>query len=165
VTALSAWLTVLYGQGMRSLTVAVVQGGSVLFDTGRTLAKAEAFIREAAEGGAELIVLPEGFLGGYPKGLDFDITVGARTPAGRELFRRYFESAVSLPGPEIDALASLAAELGVDLVSSNGMAARSIAPRCSSPVTEGTWRRIASSCRRPPSAICGGRATGRRSRR
>jgi nitrilase len=116
VTALSAWLTVLYGQGMRSLTVAVVQGGSVLFDTGRTLAKAEAFIREAAEGGAELIVLPEGFLGGYPKGLDFDITVGARTPAGRELFRRYFESAVSLPGPEIDALASLAAELGVDLV-------------------------------------------------
>lgn len=101
---------------MVSLTVAVVQAASTLFDTPHTLERAEGFIREAADAGARLVVLPEAFLGGYPKGLTFDVTVGSRTDAGRELFRRYADSAVTLPGPETDRLAALAAELGVDIV-------------------------------------------------
>lgn len=63
-----------------------------------------------------LVVLPEAFLGGYPKGLDFGITVGARTPEGRETFRRYAESAITLPGPEIEVLCELASELAIDIV-------------------------------------------------
>lgn len=78
--------------------------------------KAERYIREAAAEGARLVVLPEAFLGGYPKGLDFEITVGARTPAGREQFRRYADAAVNVPGEETDILAQLASELGVDIV-------------------------------------------------
>ena len=35
----------------------------------------------------------------YPKGLDFGARVGSRTPEGREQFRRYFESAIEVPGP------------------------------------------------------------------
>ncbi|MFC4902757.1 carbon-nitrogen hydrolase family protein [Kocuria oceani] len=101
---------------MTSVRVAVVQAGSVLFDTAATLEKGEHYIREAASQGAELIVLPEAFVGGYPKGLDFGITVGSRAPEGRELFRRYFEAAVAVPGPETDRLAGLAAELGTHLV-------------------------------------------------
>ncbi|MFI5692572.1 nitrilase-related carbon-nitrogen hydrolase [Kribbella sp. NPDC051586] len=101
---------------MASVVVAAVQAGSTLFDTPATLAKAERYLREAAAAGARLIVLPEALLGGYPKGFDFGITVGSRSPEGRELFRRYREAAVQLHGPEIARLAEVAAELEVYLV-------------------------------------------------
>lgn len=101
---------------MGSVVVAAVQAGSVLFDTAATLVKAEQWIREAAADGARLVVLPEAFLGGYPKGFDFGITVGSRSPEGRELFRRYREAAVELDGPEVARLAELAAELDIHLV-------------------------------------------------
>lgn len=99
-----------------SLTVAVVQAGSRLFDTGATLDRAERLIREAAGRGAELIVLPEAFLGGYPKGLDFGVRVGSRSAAGREEFRRYRAGAIDVPGAQTDALGALAGELGCHLV-------------------------------------------------
>ncbi|MFI6680331.1 carbon-nitrogen hydrolase family protein [Kribbella sp. NPDC050470] len=101
---------------MTSVVVAAVQAGSTLFDTPATLVTAERYVREAAAGGARVIVLPEAFLGGYPKGLDFGITVGARSREGRDVFRRYREAAVEVPGPEIARLAELAAELDVHLV-------------------------------------------------
>lgn len=101
---------------MSQCQVAVVQAGSTLFDTQRTLARAVELVTEAAHGGARVIVLPEAFLGGYPKGLDFGVTMGSRTTAGREEFRRYFESAIEVPGPETSTLADLAGELGVHLV-------------------------------------------------
>jgi hypothetical protein len=37
---------------------------------------------------------------GYPKGLDFGARVGMRSPEGRDMFRRYYESALEVPGPE-----------------------------------------------------------------
>ncbi|MEO7348683.1 MAG: nitrilase-related carbon-nitrogen hydrolase [Terrimesophilobacter sp.] len=101
---------------MSIVTVAVVQAGSPLFDTDAALRKAERYIREAAAAGARLVVLPEAFLGGYPKGLDFEITVGSRTAAGREQFRRYADSAVNVPGEETGILTQLATELGIDIV-------------------------------------------------
>jgi nitrilase len=79
--------------------VAVVQAGSILFDAEASVAKAERLIAEAAGGGARLIVFPEAFIGGYPKGEDFGARVGSRTPEGRKLFRRYFEGAIDVPGP------------------------------------------------------------------
>lgn len=102
---------------MKSVVVAAIQAGSILFDTPATLTKAERLIREAAQAGAQLIVLPEAFIGGYPKGLDFGVTVGSRSDAGREEFKRYCDAAVCVPGPETDRLAELANELGVHLVS------------------------------------------------
>jgi nitrilase len=93
---------------MAKLTAAVVQAAAPLFDTRAALSRAESLIREAR---AEVVVLPEAFLGGYPKGLDFDITVGRRTDAGRELFRRYHAAAIEIPGPEVDALAAVTRDL------------------------------------------------------
>jgi len=83
---------------MPNVRVAVVQAGSILFDIEASLAKAERLIAEAADGGAKLIVFPEAFAGGYPKGADFGALVGSRSPEGRKLFRRYFESALDVPG-------------------------------------------------------------------
>ncbi|RDG37640.1 nitrilase-related carbon-nitrogen hydrolase [Streptomyces corynorhini] len=101
---------------MTHLTAAVVQAGSRLFDTPGDLGRARDLIREAAGRGAEVIVLPEAFLGGYPKGLDFGVTVGSRTAEGRELFRRYAESAITVPGPETAELGALTRELGCHAV-------------------------------------------------
>ncbi|MCU0227197.1 MAG: carbon-nitrogen hydrolase family protein [Bryobacterales bacterium] len=96
--------------------VAVVQAGSILFDTPSTLLLAEDLVRQAARGGASLVVFPEAFLGGYPKGMDFGVTVGGRSAPGRGEFRRYLESAIEIPGTETQALSALAAATGTHLV-------------------------------------------------
>ncbi len=98
------------------IKAAIVQAGSALFDTSSTLVKVEALCRQAAAGEAQLAVFPEAFLGGYPKGLTFGATVGSRTDEGRELFRRYYASAVLCPGPETAVLANLATELSLHIV-------------------------------------------------
>jgi len=96
--------------------VAVVQAGPVPFHNSRTLDKTLSLVSDAAAQGAELMVFPEAFLTGYPKGLDFGARVGVRSPEGRQAFRRYFESAIDVPGPETEALAGAAARHGVYLV-------------------------------------------------
>jgi nitrilase len=91
---------------MNPVRVAVVQSGGVLFDAEAAVAKAERLLQEAA--GAQLILFPEAFLGGYPKGEDFGARVGWRTPEGRKLFRRYWEGAIDVPGPATERLAEAA---------------------------------------------------------
>jgi nitrilase len=71
---------------------------------------------EAAKEGALLAVFPEAFVGGYPKGVDFGARVGSRSPEGREWFRRYYESAISVPGPETEAIGETAARHGLQIV-------------------------------------------------
>jgi nitrilase len=96
--------------------VAVVQAASVAFDRKRTLAKAIDLTRDAAKQGARLVLFPEAFISGYPRGLDFGAVVGWRTDSGREDFKRYFESAVEVPGPVVDALGKAARANSVYLV-------------------------------------------------
>jgi nitrilase len=98
------------------VTVAVVQAGAVPFDSNASVAKAEGLIAEAAARGARLAVFPEAFVGGYPKGEDFGARVGSRTPEGRKLYRRYFESAIDVPGPATERLGQAAREYGMWLV-------------------------------------------------
>jgi nitrilase len=98
------------------VTVAVVQAGAVLFDSEASIAKAEGLTAEAAGRGARLVLFPEAFLGGYPKGQDFGAKVGSRTAEGRKLFRRYFEGAMEVPGPGTERLGQLAKAHGVWLV-------------------------------------------------
>jgi nitrilase len=101
---------------MPPVQTAVVQAGSLLYDTAATLAKAGELIAEAASGGTQLIVFPEAFIGGYPKGSDFGARVGSRTPEGRKLFARYYESAIDVPGPATTQLGEAARTHGVWLV-------------------------------------------------
>src|SRR5580698_2940533 len=84
------------GIAMSNIVVkaAVVQAAPVVFETLRTVEKLRDLTRDAAAQGAALVVFPEAFVGGYPKGLDFGARLGQRSEAGREDFRRYFESAI-----------------------------------------------------------------------
>ena len=95
---------------------AVVQAAPVAFDRERTLAKVAALTADAAGRGAELVVFPEAFVSAYPRGLTFGAAIGSRTPEGREAYRRYWESAIDVPGPAVDALAAIAARCRVHLV-------------------------------------------------
>jgi nitrilase len=99
-----------------AVTVAVVQAGAVLFSSEASIAKAEGLAAEAAGRGARLVVFPEAFAGGYPKGEDFGARVGSRTAEGRKLFRRYFEGAMDVPGPGIERLGETAKAHGIWLV-------------------------------------------------
>src|SRR5580700_869648 len=91
---------------MQLVKVAVVQAGGILFDAEAAIAKAERLLAEAA--GAELVVFPEAFIGGYPKGQDFGARIGSRTPEGRKTFRRYYDGAIDVPGPAITRLCEAA---------------------------------------------------------
>ena len=95
---------------------AVVQTASVLFDTPRTLEKLADLTRDAATTGAELIVFPEAFVGGYPKGLDFGARLGMRSPEGRDMFRRYYDAAINVPGPETELIGEAAAAANAHMV-------------------------------------------------
>jgi nitrilase len=99
-----------------ALTVAVVQAGSVPFDTEACVQKAIGLIADAASRGATLIVFPEAFIPGYPKGLGYGLVVGARDAAGREEFRLYFESAIDVPGAYTQRLGEAAAAHGCYVV-------------------------------------------------
>jgi len=96
--------------------VAIAQAGSVLFDMSATLAKLKDFAGTASAQGAQLIVFPEAFVGGYPKGTSFGAHVGSRSAGGRDLFRRYFESAVTVPGPEATDIGKIAAKVRAHIV-------------------------------------------------
>jgi nitrilase len=96
--------------------VAVVQAASVPFDPAATVSKAEGLIAECAARGVELALFPEAFIGCYPKGIGFGAVVGRRTGPGRDLYRRYFDAAVSLEGPEVAALVRASTEYRVFVV-------------------------------------------------
>jgi nitrilase len=101
---------------MPSVRAAVVQNSAVVFNREATLEKVARLVRDAKREGAALVVFPEAFVCAYPKGLNFGATIGSRTADGREDFRRYFESAVDVPGPAVDFLAGVAGDHGVHLV-------------------------------------------------
>ncbi|MGO8817212.1 MAG: nitrilase-related carbon-nitrogen hydrolase [Terriglobia bacterium] len=102
--------------GTQRAKVAVVQAASVAFDRKRTLLKVHALACDAARAGAQLVLFPEAFVSGYPRGLDFGAVVGSRSEKGREDFRRYWESAVEVPGPAVNELGRAARRNHIYLV-------------------------------------------------
>jgi len=111
-----------------NVRAAVVQAAPVLFDTPKSLQKLADLSADAARQGAELVVFPEAFIGGYPKGYDFGVRLGSRSSEGREEFRRLFDSAIQLPeaiqlpgasqlpSPAADFIGSVAKEHALHLV-------------------------------------------------
>jgi nitrilase len=96
--------------------VAVVQAGSSLFDTPQTLERMQTYCEKAEGQDLGLLVFPEAYIGGYPKGLDFGARLGTRSAAGRDDFVRYFESSINVPGPETARMGEFAAAIGTTLV-------------------------------------------------
>lgn len=101
---------------MFSYKVAVVQAAPILFDKNKTIEKIEVLVSDAASKKAELILFPEVFIPGYPRGLSFGTVVGNRSEEGRNLFLNYWENAIQIPGPEMEALGTMAKKTKAFLV-------------------------------------------------
>jgi len=95
---------------------AVVQAAPVFFNKAQTVDKIQTLTTQAAKEKAALILFPEVFIPGYPRGLIFGTTVGGRTPEGREMFLHYWENSVLVPGPETELLARSAKQAKAWLV-------------------------------------------------
>jgi nitrilase len=101
---------------MNIVRAAVIQDSPVVFNREATIEKVRLLVSRAVQEGAKLVVLPEAFVSAYPTGLDFGARMGLRTAEGRDDFRRYYESAVDVPGPACDALGKAARDGRVFLV-------------------------------------------------
>lgn len=98
------------------VTVGVVQDSPIFFDKKATIKKMESIIDECASKGCELLVFPESFVPGYPRGFSFGSTVGERTAEGRELFLEYSRQSLDLNSDDLTILEKLASKYGVYLI-------------------------------------------------
>lgn len=103
-------------QSKDSLKIGAAQIGTRLFDSEATFDVFQDYLARAKTRKLDLIVFPEAFFGGYPKGIDFGVTVGARSDAGREQFRQYFQMAISRPSPELKAIQNCVKQAEVNVV-------------------------------------------------
>ena len=97
------------------MRVAVVQAAPMLFDRDATVEKVVRLTGRAGEGGADLVLFPEAYVGGYPWGLSFGTAIGGRTPEGRRTWARYRAGAVEVPGPATRRLGEAAQAAGAHL--------------------------------------------------
>ncbi len=97
-----------------NIRIAIVQEGPVYLNLPLSLQKLEILIKEAAAGGAQLIVFGETWLCGYPAWLDYcpDIALWGHEPT-KEVFARMHQNGVVVPGPATRQLGELAKSLGV----------------------------------------------------
>ncbi|MEL7118817.1 MAG: carbon-nitrogen hydrolase family protein [Bacteroidota bacterium] len=93
---------------MSQLKVALIQAEPVFFNLDASLNKAEEWVSKAKAKGAELILFPETFLPGYPRGLSFGTVVGSRAPEGRDHWLDYWNNSVQVPGPATMRLSEMA---------------------------------------------------------
>jgi len=64
--------------------------------TAETLAQLEHLAKQAASKSIDILLLPEAYIGGYPRGTNFGCLIGSRSQEGREEYLCYFQSAVDL---------------------------------------------------------------------
>ena len=102
-------------QNPRSVRVAAVQAAGLPFRSPDAVDAVVEQTAEAAGQGAQLVVFPEAFVGGYPWGLAFGTAVGGRSAPGRRTWGRYREAAIEIPGPETRRMGEAARAAGVHL--------------------------------------------------
>tara|TARA_R110000737_G_scaffold145400_1_gene175485 strand:+ start:399 stop:1331 length:933 start_codon:yes stop_codon:yes gene_type:complete len=96
--------------------VCLIQDSPVFFDKEKTIQKIESLVKTHARQGCELIVFPESFIPGYPRGFSFGAVVGSRTQEGRKIYTEYHKNSLDLEGEELLRLVKIAKTEKVYLV-------------------------------------------------
>lgn len=95
--------------------VTVAQTAPVFFNKEETLLKLEKIARTHSNS-SDLLLFPESFVPGYPRGFSFGTKVGSRSEEGRQLYRSYFENSIDLSGNDRTRLEKLAKETSTYLI-------------------------------------------------
>jgi nitrilase len=95
--------------------VAVIQKPPAFLDRTKTIAQAVDAVREAAHGGAQLVVFPETFVPGYPAWI-WRLQPGADMALSERLHAALLENAVTVPSGQLAPLQEAAREHGATVV-------------------------------------------------
>jgi nitrilase len=95
------------------MKVAVVQARPVWLDKTATVAKVVKLLEECRRQGADVAVLPETFLAGYPFWVCRTNGAAFNDPVQKHAYALYVESAVAADGPELQRIREAAGDLGV----------------------------------------------------
>jgi len=101
---------------MMKIKVCLVQDSPVFFDKEKTIDKIEDLTKKYAKQGSELIVFPESFIPGYPRGFSFGAKIGSRTKKGRNLYSEYHKNSIDIESDDFKRLEKLAHSENVYLV-------------------------------------------------
>ena len=82
----------------------------------KTIAKVESLVKASVKQGSQLIVFPESFIPGYPRGFNFGATIGSRTQQGRTIFSEYINSSIDLESVDLKTLERISKENNAYLV-------------------------------------------------
>jgi len=96
--------------------VAVVQDAPFFFNKEKTIQSVNTWAKKCSDQNCQLVVFPESFIPGYPRGFDFGTKVGSRSKEGRELYLEYFKNSIDLESSDLSKLESIAAENQLYLV-------------------------------------------------
>jgi nitrilase len=78
----------------KKVKVGVVQATPALFDIDKTVQIVISWIHQGAREGCELLLFPESFIPCYPRGFNFDLTIGRRTDKSRNQWLDYWENSL-----------------------------------------------------------------------
>ena len=90
------------------IKIGVVQATPTLFDVAKTLQTVKIWILKASQEKCQLVLFPEAFIPGYPRGMDFGTVVGKRTDKGKKQWQSYWENSIEVPGDYTERLGDLA---------------------------------------------------------
>ncbi len=88
--------------------VGVVQEHPIFFDKKATIDKIESLLAENRKEAYDLMVFPESFIPGYPRGFTFGATIGKRSEEGRNLYATYHKNSLDLADDSLKRLEKLA---------------------------------------------------------
>ena len=98
------------------IKVCLIQDSPIFFNKEKTIIKVEGLTKQYAKEGCELIVFPETFIPGYPRGFSFGARIGSRTNEGRILYSEYYKNSIDIESEDLKRLEQLAISQNVYLV-------------------------------------------------
>jgi nitrilase len=96
--------------------VCLIQDSPIFFDKEKTIEKIKELVIKHTTEGSQLIVFPESFIPGYPRGLTFGATVGNRTDEGRKMYAEYHKNSFDISSDDLKILEELSKSQNVYLV-------------------------------------------------
>ena len=98
------------------IKVGLVQENPVFFNKVETISKIEQITITYAAKGCDLLVFPESFIPGYPRGFNFGTTIGSRSEKGRKLYAKYYENSLNVQSEDLKRLEDISKKNEIYLV-------------------------------------------------